>query len=455
MRVLDRGVELGVAPLTASELSGHMGLDPDTVLKIVTEHYRPRDETVASVATFLDADVAEIKALTVADEPDRYTGPLCECGCGEHVAPGSRFRHGHWARTRERTCDGPAKALCLCGCGERPKTSRSRYRQGHASRRPEAPKPPRSYPPPEIVESTCSICGKTFSRRVNYGRGVYCGQRCQRIGNSSTLSPKKPLGKFLFERFRASGLSRAQFAKTIGIGPGTLRRQCQDRLPIDKTYAALRLHFGDDLPESESQTDHMRADAQARGRRNIAFLHSPEARRKVAESLKGQKHSPERVAKMVATQTASGHLKRLSDAGRKAARSPQGRAERSFWNHLRWTPKPTVAERRRWAEEVGERIGLSPASVLVIWAEYEQRHGIATSARGPKTLEKRHRLVAKLMAEWPRTQAGKPKRGFFPAAAIKLSEAGDHTDGDSLRTWYKHHVKEGRCEEPTLIARNG
>lgn len=24
----------------------------------------------------------------------------CQCGCGQKVSPGSRFRHGHWARTR-------------------------------------------------------------------------------------------------------------------------------------------------------------------------------------------------------------------------------------------------------------------------------------------------------------------------------------------------------------------
>lgn len=27
----------------------------------------------------------------------------CACGCGEAVLPGSRFRHGHWARTRPKS----------------------------------------------------------------------------------------------------------------------------------------------------------------------------------------------------------------------------------------------------------------------------------------------------------------------------------------------------------------
>lgn len=53
---------------------------------------------------------------------------LCECGCGEAVIPGRRFRHGHWSRTKANKAmrEGMRKhippenpsGLCMCGCGQ-------------------------------------------------------------------------------------------------------------------------------------------------------------------------------------------------------------------------------------------------------------------------------------------------------------------------------------------------
>lgn len=53
---------------------------------------------------------------------------LCECGCGETVVEGRRFRQGHWSRSqankemragmrRHETRDNPS-GLCQCGCGQ-------------------------------------------------------------------------------------------------------------------------------------------------------------------------------------------------------------------------------------------------------------------------------------------------------------------------------------------------
>jgi HNH endonuclease len=52
---------------------------------------------------------------------------LCECGCGEEVAPGKRFRKGHYSRTaafrqvhaalRKAVNPPNPSGLCLCGCG--------------------------------------------------------------------------------------------------------------------------------------------------------------------------------------------------------------------------------------------------------------------------------------------------------------------------------------------------
>lgn len=53
---------------------------------------------------------------------------LCECGCGEEVIPGRRFRQGHYSRTtkaregyesRRKSVEAPnPSGLCMCGCGE-------------------------------------------------------------------------------------------------------------------------------------------------------------------------------------------------------------------------------------------------------------------------------------------------------------------------------------------------
>lgn len=82
---------------------------------------------------------------------------LCECGCGEVVLPGRRFRVGHWSRTKanKEMRQGMRKhvprenpsGLCMCGCGQpaplatETKTSRGRvagqpmqYILGHHSR---------------------------------------------------------------------------------------------------------------------------------------------------------------------------------------------------------------------------------------------------------------------------------------------------------------------------------
>jgi hypothetical protein len=64
----------------------------------------------------------------------------CECGCGELVSPGKRFRPGHWARVQPKRNFGLAP-VCKCGCGlsvERRPGKWLQYASGHyfRARRP-------------------------------------------------------------------------------------------------------------------------------------------------------------------------------------------------------------------------------------------------------------------------------------------------------------------------------
>ena len=329
----------------------------------------------------------------------------CACKCGELAAPGKRFRQGHWARTRTVAQAEP----CLCGCGKRPRKATSRYCWGHRQRMPGASKPPST--PAERVQSTCAICRKTFTRRVNYGRGLYCGRLCQAKGAETAPRPKLLLGKFLYDEYRSFGGTRAAFAQNIGIGRRTLGRLMADQgrhLPTADVYKRLRSRFGEALPASKTETARRSQMGREQGKQHLPLAMTPDARKKAADSLRGQKHSPERVANMVAGMK-EGHYDKLAEAARRYSRSPQGRAVRSLTGRLRGSPSPTKPVLKSWAGEVGERIGMPAESVSIIWNKYMRDHGIATTKRGRKAHEERHRLVVELWSSTPKRAAARPR----------------------------------------------
>jgi hypothetical protein len=67
--------------------------------------------------------------------------PNCACGCGQEIAEGKRFAHGHWSKTPEARAmyaarrgpvDNPS-GLCQCGCGGATNRGK-RFLAGHAIR---------------------------------------------------------------------------------------------------------------------------------------------------------------------------------------------------------------------------------------------------------------------------------------------------------------------------------
>ena len=67
-----------------------------------------------------------------------------------------------------------------------------------------------------------------------------------------------------------------------------------------------------------------------------------------------------------------------------------------------------------------------------------------------------HRIVAELMADWPRDPAQRLARGFWEEAARRVcaAEAPDATDGPELKRWYTRHVKARSCSL-SAMAPNG
>ena len=67
---------------------------------------------------------------------------------------------------------------------------------------------------------------------------------------------------------------------------------------------------------------------------------------------------------------------------------------------------------------------------------------------GPRVLEHRHRIVAELMAGWPRQgQAQRLAPGFWNEAArqVGTAEGPDAIDGPLLSRWYPRHLKARGC----------
>lgn len=289
---------------------------------------------------------------------------ICACGCGETVPTlGGTFKRGHHRRLVGRKQGG----ICNCGCGERVKTAGRRYRQGHASRMPGAPKPPNRNPDPEEVESTCSACGKTWTRRLNYGRGFYCSRECRAVAERATPHPKSKLGRFLLERFRESRQTHAAYAATIGIDRKPLFQLQRDHLPTQRTYDRLRAFFGDDLPASPTETERRSAAALERKAELLRLAQTPEAKAKRSASLRGKPKTPEHVAKMVKTQTEIGHFDVLAAASRAYATSTKGRAVRSLSRRLASNPAPTSAQLQEWAGEASLNLDLPVEGIRVFW----------------------------------------------------------------------------------------
>jgi len=229
----------------------------------------------------------------------------------------------------------------------------------------------------------------------------------------------------------------------VGVHRETLRELMQGCLPIQRTYERLQVVFGDRLPPTYTETERRRRVIM----QHQGNPHTPEAIAKSAASRRGRPQCPERGAKRVAPMNARGHYERVVPMLAVVTRSLERRCLAGLPNRLRANPDPSARERQQWAEETGRAVGVPPAAVLAIWRPYLRKRKLVHLGGRP-LLEKRHRLITDLMADWPRSASGRLSSGFWPEAALRVSRSEGQSAPStyqSLKQWWSDH--QGTCAD--------
>jgi hypothetical protein len=372
---------------------------------------------------------------------------LCGCGCGKLAALGAAFIRGHSSRVVPRGADGRARPilerpLCACGqCNERVKKLGSRFLRGHNNKlRDAAGRPQR-----------CGHCRRVIPRRRGIGYKEFCDDTCWAESQRKKRDPETALGRFVFEAWFESGLSLNAFARDIGITRESLTDLLDDRLPLRRNLDILRARYGDALPASETANDASSVRYTA-----LLYEHGHEGRtekaiRKRAKTVRGRAHSEERKKKIRDKLAETGGFDKFLGDSRKWSKSLEGRANLSLNVYLRHTPEPTRDEVRDWCKEVGARLGRRSDWVRAVWAQRLESRGLwRPPGPAPKKWERRHAHVDHLTADAARKADGSLADGFWPDAALLVSEQEGiqpPLSGEGLRRGYYYHLERCRCPD--------
>jgi hypothetical protein len=314
------------------------------------------------------------------------------------------------------------------------------------------------------LERPCNNCRRPVRYLPSRPR-KYCNQVCAKAHRWRLQVSKRPLAQFIYARWGDSDLMLSPYARQIGLSPTCLRNVLRGHNPAQKTLDVLRATFGDALPSVVPDNDRRRAAAD----RARQFLPAPGSPAHRANARKGglarnrQPRSPEQYRKMMATQTATGHVERSAVRFRALARTQWRRARTSLGAYLRWHPEASLAELREHATNAAPQFGMSAAGIWAEWQPLLRKYGLLDRGGHPPN-EGRHQLIEGLKRDWPRTPTGKVKAGFWPGAARQVTEAeraeaqGQGKDPDEvkgwtshgLQEWYRRHTQEpGRCKLAT------
>ena len=274
------------------------------------------------------------------------------------------------------------------------------------------------------TEYICLRCGNSFTAWPSQQQ-LYCS-KCGRKPRLEHVS-RTALALFLVRKVNAPGTTLTQLSAEIGIARATLRGYItKGRLPTQANYERLRACFGKDLPDTPTETERRRRIAAEVSEKGLAKAHTPEAKKKSAASRKGKAHTPERVAKRLAAARESGGFDRSMAALAAKVKTGRHRALAALIGHLRANPTPSRDDIQRWARETAQHLtaqGLddTPEAVVARWRPYLRKRGLVSKAGRP-ALEDRHRLIAELMTDWPRTESGRLAKGFWPRVAKAVGE---------------------------------
>ncbi len=298
-------------------------------------------------------------------------------------------------------------------------------------------------PLPDEGMHKCPTCKKAFRDKPSHRR-IYCSRACRAIKDGKSISPPTPFAWFLFDKWVNSDLTLSEWSRTVGIHRMTLQELMEGALPTQRTLDRLRGVYGDQLPETDTETERRRRVlAEHRGN-----PHTPEAKQKSGDSRRGQRHSPERVAKRLATAQASGGYERSVAALAATSRMPKRRVLSGLPMRLRATPQPSKDQLREWAAETGKKVGLSAEAVLQEWRPYLEKRGLWNAAGRPTSSQVRRmcRIVTPLFDNAPKGEDGDLAYGQWGGITETYNKAtGENWQPDELGRRYRKHKKSCVC----------
>ena len=306
---------------------------------------------------------------------------------------------------------------------------------------------------------TCPVCRKrVWVRPSEEATWRTCGAACAAARRRTPLLPWNPLQQRLAERITEDRLTLKDVATATGLSRATIRKWYQERgryltsTSLGRIAAYLGLPFDAALKEAGGVTGEQ--EMARTGRLNITAARSApgsmrfrRARRKAGATTKGRPHTASHTAAIREALIQAGAPIYGAAKLRAVQATASGAARQRLWIRLRWHPRPSRADIRAWAGEVGSRIDQAPTTVLRAWVPYLVDRGL-WSPRGRKTNERRHRILAALRERWPGGS-----HGYWEAAAVLVGEAeGTGSSGLELLQWLDHHRRYCTGLEPDSSA---
>jgi hypothetical protein len=300
------------------------------------------------------------------------------------------------------------------------------------------------------VTKHCAHCRTPFNALACEDR-VYCSRRCNDAARCPIPPPRSLFHRAVYDRWLASGLPLTQFAARAGLTTTGLSRLLKaETPPNESTVAKLTQALGAPLPPIVTATALRRAVGIAKIAHARPAPGSPrfvEARRKAGRALAGRPLSAAHRQALAAAMRQSPAHARAHAQLVAAKRTPRGRAVSMLSRYLQDHPSPSRKQLRELAKHAAAKLGMSAAGVWGEWQTVLQKRGLVSKG-GPTANETRHQLIDELMNGWPRTAAGRLRKGFWEEAARRVATAeGREWSGPELQEWYRRHTREpGRCE---------
>ena len=203
------------------------------------------------------------------------------------------------------------------------------------------------------------------------------------------------------------------------------------------TVMDRRLALLDDLNKNEPQK---LADYRKKLREDPEFRQKTVER--AAAAVRGTSFTKERRERI--SIGVKRYLKKYPEARKTAANTLETRIRMSLSQHLRHTPKPTLKQRRQWAQECAPRVGLSSTAVEYIQRTILQERGIIRGSGGRPTLEDRHREAElAIAAEYAATGGKRASNDWWDEQADRANKREGRSDltGPGLRIQFYGHIR--------------